>query len=953
MDLLRLLDRIIICDSQSRDGSGKLLKYKDKIAFLKKFADDNNNWCTELGLSEVELNLFSSQTGFSLVPSFNFKRYWLHKNLFVISNKGTDFLSSIMFFRSLLEVLTHHFDLSGFTRKDLIGALLTIHSYHGEFVETDGWNQALAKRGYNDLNIDINKIDRDELPYDYQDVTLEMEIQHIKEKTEYIKICKKDFKITSKRFDYWSDPKLFVSSCKYVTAYPLAKFMHNLLPPQPIGFKGNPLIFSGKMYQKLRSRLTGGAGMKENIIHKPNKKNLSLWLSYLQGIKRGSNTVDDDFVLTAYEKHGEIISRPPVDRFTDLDEDQFKKDFGRKAKVFCYRFNQPVPRLLEATGSSSLGTTRQEGGARERIRDVVSGRIKNSYYNNNLKFVMSPWHVSSGLTHYDAELLEELIPEDYEPEVSGTHPGEVFVYKTDSYKLVLDHVERTVISENLHAVMPTSAEELTYLYGVSPPSFKEALDIAKTEPPVVQVIAVREPLKVRMISKGPSFRYWISRFFQKAMWNHLQSFDCFALTGEVLGIHHLNGLVIKAQKLDFKFDNFVSGDYSSATDLLDINFTKLCFESFLRRCDYSSDLADVLRSVLYNQEITYPHFTGVKSFVQKNGQLMGSTLSFPILCMVNLICFWMAFEEYSRRTVSIHELPVLVNGDDILFPTDQGLYNVWLKYVKYVGFELSIGKNYIHPTVLTVNSQCFVYNYNLNNFEKIKFLNVGLLTGLSKKGGGISGRALQPLDSLYNEVIGDSPNPQRSHNRFLFHYKDIIEKHTKVGSYTLNLFAHQNYGGLGFVNDHIDPKFTQTQRLFAALNERQYKQGVAAQDMKSCDRFKIIKKVDSAYKLVKKNTKVLALQMKTTPLAKGVKPYEQESIKIDPLVLMKTDLFNDGEVTSVMSHPKISKKILENGKEGEKLYPIKSDNRLKSWPYQTVILPYTQTELPFIGLDSV
>lgn len=395
----------------------------------------------------------------------------------------------------------------------------------------------------------------------------------------------------------------------------------------------------------------------------------------------------------------------------------------------------------------------------------------------------------------------------------------------------------------------------------------------------------------------------------------------------------------------------MSGDYSAATDGLDINFTKICFESFLSHCNYSADLNDILRSVIYEHFITYPEWTEIKSFMQKNGQLMGSTLSFPILCMVNLLCYWLSLEQYLDRKINIHDLPVLVNGDDILFPSNEGLYKIWLQNIKKVGFKLSLGKNYVHHSVLTVNSQCFSYSYGTGTFQQIKFVNCGLLTGQSKKGGSVSSRSDQSLTSIYNELIEATPNKLRTHNRFLFYYRDIVNSHTKFGGMTMNLFADINYGGLGFKNDLIKPNFTETQRLMGALNERTIKQAVGELNLKKMDRFKIMVPQDSSYKITKKFTKNIALKMKSTPLNLGETEFKQGTVNLPLLSLMKGEIF-DSASEPQLHHPKLKHKMFRNTQEdpSKRLYPIKSDDRLQNWPYKLIKLHWASTELPDISL---
>jgi hypothetical protein len=794
-----------------------------------------------------------------------------------------------MFARSTIEVLRHHLDMSGFCNYDYLSFIRNVHK----------WNR---------LDDGFEKI------------------------------------------------------AKYVTAFPLAKFLKNELPKKPESYKGNPLVFEGKIYQMLRNRLTGGGAKVNNKTNQINKKNLSLWWSYLQGIKRGCNSVSGGFILSAYEKHGQIIMSEPENQFDpySFEEINFKLSFNDYANRFTNKFIEPTPRLFEATASAALGTCRSEGGARELIRDVLAERKKEPDYDSDGDM--------NDTTTYKKFMRRKLIRleeegvynmyKDIPAENSdvwrlfwyqgGTGP----IPKTEHVRLPTKDTESPLVtSQDLLTILPLSTTEFTSIYGLSVPKLKDVIEIAKREPVAVRVHAISEPLKARLITKGPSFRYWISRFFQKGMWQYLQRYVAFCLTGRPLEIRDLNLLVERAKKIKFDFDCFVSGDYSAATDGLDINFTKICFESFLSHCNYGDDLNEILRSVIYEHLITYPDWTNIDPFIQKNGQLMGSTLSFPILCMVNLICYWMAMEEYLGCKISIHELPVLVNGDDILFPSNSRLYKIWLEKIKKVGFKLSIGKNYVHNSVLTINSQCYKYSYGDNSFTPIKFVNCGLLTGQSKKGGGISDRTEQSLTSIYNEVIEASPNPVRTHKRFLFYYKDIIKQHTQFGGLVMNLFADINYGGMGFLNDHIDPKFTEIQRIMGALNERNIKQAVHELNLKKMDRFKIMVPQDSSYKITKKFTKNIALTMKTTPLRKGEEEFKKESFHLPIMAVMKNEIYDSASAPR-LHHPKLKFQIFKNSQveEGKRLYPIKSDHRLKHWPYKIIKLNTVTTELPDIHL---
>jgi hypothetical protein len=405
-------------------------------------------------------------------------------------------------------------------------------------------------------------------------------------------------------------------------------------------------------------------------------------------------------------------------------------------------------------------------------------------------------------------------------------------------------------------------------------------------------------------------------------------------------------MITKADSIGVVFDSFVSGDYSAATDKLNINFTKACFESFLKRTNYSLELQILLRSVLYEHNIHYPNSTGLPAARQRSGQLMGSPLSFPILCMCNLICYHMALEEFLGKKVNFNELPVLINGDDILFPSNSKLSAIWRRNVAAVGFELSVGKNYIHTNVLTVNSECFCYHYGSRNFTKMKFLNCGLLTGQSKSGGSASERSDQTIDSIYNELIANSPNKLRSHQRFLFYFKDQILSHTKAGTMHFNLFIDRNLGGLGFINDAVTLKLTKTQRLLAAYLEHDIKEKLK-QNSTKFSRMKVIKDTYSSTPLSKSYLKV-SLKLKSQPLNISDLKFRQP----DPLIktilreqnydksMFDMSKSDDLELAGIKNYkvvlPHISLSKIKADCRKHNIFPISSDSRLTDWPLELI-----------------
>jgi hypothetical protein len=160
-----------------------------------------------------------------------------------------------------------------------------------------------------------------------------------------------------------------------------------------------------------------------------------------------------------------------------------------------------------------------------------------------------------------------------------------------------------------------------------------------------------------------------------------------------------------------------------------------------------------------------------------------------------------------------------VNGDDILFRTNADQDKIWLQVVEDLGFELSVGKNYVHKDFLMINSTAFLYRNK--SFRPIEFFNVGLLVGQSKlfaaSGTHTSDQDL-PLDALYTKVLVGACDKYRAHRRFLHYHVEMVKRMTHNGEYSL--FAHPQLGGLGLplfpeLAPHV--KFTSFQRKLGSF----------------------------------------------------------------------------------------------------------------------------------------
>jgi hypothetical protein len=329
------------------------------------------------------------------------------------------------------------------------------------------------------------------------------------------------------------------------------------------------------------------------------------------------------------------------------------------------------------------------------------------------------------------------------------------------------------------------------------------------------VSAVLEPLKVRTVTKGRAQAYQAVHCIQKWMHSNLRKEGIFRLIGETVSEDVIKDLLRKRKPGDY----LISGDYSAATDNLKLDVTKAIFERILLRlfCDSSDpreaeELVVLARKVLYEHRIFYPRLgpEGVclPMVQQATGQLMGSPLSFPILCLANCICAWISVFPES----SFEDLPMLVNGDDIAFSCNREEYNYWSNHLSDFGFVKSVGKNYCHRRFLMINSEMFDASYEVTGKCHIPYYPVGLLIGRSKVSKKEDEEAPPVVVSLELCLRGSS-NPDRTLLRFMAHNHKKVEE---VTSRKTNLFLPISRGGLGLKNYGAKYHVGLWQRKYAA-----------------------------------------------------------------------------------------------------------------------------------------
>jgi hypothetical protein len=380
------------------------------------------------------------------------------------------------------------------------------------------------------------------------------------------------------------------------------------------------------------------------------------------------------------------------------------------------------------------------------------------------------------------------------------------------------------------------------------------------------VAPVLEPLKCRLVTKSNCKQYWLAKGLQKTLWNHMARRKPTHLVGCPISSDDIEDVIRSAdQTIGLEKETLLSHtplslysiDYEGATDTQNINFTRMAFEAALSAIGKVSHLldkpglADMLRSVIYEHVIEYPN--GAPAPVkQLNGQLMGSPLSFPILCAVNLCSFWAAWEEWLGHKVDREKLPVLVNGDDMFFAAVPEFHEIWVKYRDMVGYVPSLGKNYNHPNWCTMNSQLFHVAFHegvsmdygqlclqsrsrpngkpvpWSSMEDSSSFSVGYRTPTVKhypvpSWGLLIGqkKVVSDSDSLtlsdsYRESVLNCHDRVRAHGRWMHYHKRVIASVTQDGLW--NLFIDPWLGGVGLpLCPGVSVEYTAFQRRVAQV----------------------------------------------------------------------------------------------------------------------------------------
>jgi hypothetical protein len=324
-----------------------------------------------------------------------------------------------------------------------------------------------------------------------------------------------------------------------------------------------------------------------------------------------------------------------------------------------------------------------------------------------------------------------------------------------------------------------------------------------------KIHGVLEPLKVRIISKGPAEHYYACKPLQKLLWSTLKDMPCFRAIGRVLNVLDI-GEVLSVEGCGDRVKNF-SIDYSAATDGLSGTYSWKILADLVQNLPF--ELKNLYWRVLGNHKLEYPKGHEDLNVGMENGQLMGSILSFPILCLANLgvyllvRCYDPSTDEFQVSRLKDERFlrwaldHVLINGDDMLYAADESLWDVQNLVSSAVGLEPSLGKAYIHSDACTINSVAYQFDQTskVPCPFRVDYLAVGLIENIRKvQGSTEDGKAEpDPCPSVLNRILLSCSSVKKQHQVLKMYLRRYETGQGRLNLKGTNLFIHPSFGGHG------------------------------------------------------------------------------------------------------------------------------------------------------------
>lgn len=350
----------------------------------------------------------------------------------------------------------------------------------------------------------------------------------------------------------------------------------------------------------------------------------------------------------------------------------------------------------------------------------------------------------------------------------------------------------------------------------------EIFKAAKFEEPLVEAVGLPEPLKVRVISKGPPLLYTCLKPLQRWMWRTLKVHDVFALISREVSEDDIDDILGTLEEWEIA----LSGDYVSSTNRLHGWVTETILDQLMIEIgeampkevlkEFPVGFLENLKQLMLKALTRHIFVEDGIHYPQTEGQLMGSIVSFPILNIANAALCRLSIEEadpkgrkFRLTNHAYHKsgniAPLRVNGDDCLLRGHKTrLRKSWEVNTAYAGLSSSVGKTYFSNLFCTINSRIYEFDITTERWVEQKYVNLGLMMG-RKEAGERKGRSAQygahQLGEISRQLKATCPEEL---------WPVVKKRFIKYNSKELNRypglpwFLPEWLGGLGLVLDHDD-----------------------------------------------------------------------------------------------------------------------------------------------------
>lgn len=609
---------------------------------------------------------------------------------------------------------------------------------------------------------------------------------------------------------------LYLDKAKVLCAYFTARYLRNPLP-QAKGFK----MFRPQSHflYWMRSRMM-----------RVTAKQTALWQSLFKA-KNSAETVSEILVAEKMEKHYTSTTTQKFD-FNDpahhFECAQMASELNpilislRKAIDKAYnklgQEGSPVERILRSkyvtpSEKSCYERSLANGGGLGHLVKLVFGNSELFVDAGNSQEIFdicrqSGMDKGEDLEDYVASMLDDPL------EAALLEPSQLFydldmASKSPSAPVVKDVTiqENVIVGTGSAAyLVPVFVDVGFYYPTVEDVWFKRIAELVQNTEQRKwlrrKIMAVLEPLKVRIISKGEAANQLFMGFFQKVCHKVLRRMPCFRLLGKAPSCLDLIDLVDNRWVKPHEQSKWLSSDFTGASDGTSQILSRYLLNAIIR--NLPEDVQRIIELDNLAHIVEYPPISkdGVETRLkgcQINGTLMGDRSSFILLCLEVLGTCLVALREYGFSGTFGQKINmVLVNGDDMVISAPEGFIVKHEEVCGRYGLGYSVGKTILHKLYANINSQSYHYpangQFGRHHPCRIPVFNSGLFSG-TRKVKDESGTELtkaQCINALMDSCF-DKDMRLTVLKRYLSKWSQDLKRECKGR----NLFVSPALGGMG------------------------------------------------------------------------------------------------------------------------------------------------------------